>query len=180
MGPAPHVDLNPAMSSKMPYQREDGCGPDAEHAFHWIIDVLEESGTEYRISGGLAARSYGSKRPLADIDIEVPVAALPLLAERARPFVKQGPSLFVDASWKIMLLTLLYGQQIVELSGLPAMIFNKKVGSWDALGDDIRRVSKRRIFGQKVAVVTLAELIEYKIKLDRDVDSDDVSQLSSA
>ncbi len=168
------------MNSRTPHRTEDGCGPDTENAFFWIIDLLEETGTEYRVSGGLAARSYGSKRTLADIDIEVPTAALALLAEKTTPYVKEGPSLHSDASWKIMLLTLLYGRQVIELSGLPALIFNKKTRRWDVLGDDIGRVSKWPIFDRIVPVVTLAELIEYKTKLDRDVDRDDLSQLSGA
>lgn len=158
----------------------DGYGPDAERAFQWIIDLLNSTGVEYRISGGLAARSYGSSRPLADIDIEVPRAVLPLLAQKTKPLITREPALFVDASWRIMLLALLYGEQIIELSGLPAMIFNVDSGKWDVLGDDIRCVDRREIFGRIVPVVTRSELIEYKTKLDRDVDRDDVLQLSKA
>ncbi|OIO23732.1 hypothetical protein AUJ65_02825 [Candidatus Micrarchaeota archaeon CG1_02_51_15] len=39
----------------------------AAKAFAWIVRMLRKKGIPVRVSGGLAARAYESKRPLYDI-----------------------------------------------------------------------------------------------------------------
>jgi hypothetical protein len=41
-------------------------------AFQWIVRILETRAIPFAISGGLAAKSYGSLRELNDIDIDIP------------------------------------------------------------------------------------------------------------
>lgn len=38
----------------------------------WIMNILNKNKIPYRIEGGFAAKIYGSKRTLADIDIDIP------------------------------------------------------------------------------------------------------------
>mgnify|MGYP001612639666 CR=1 FL=1 len=42
-----------------------------KEAFLWIVGILKNNDVPFRISGGLAARLYGTKRKLADIDLEI-------------------------------------------------------------------------------------------------------------
>lgn len=86
----------------------DKTGPVAKHpdvALAWIADVLKSHNIPFQISGGLAAKVYGSDRPLADIDIDVPDEHLPLLADLLTDHVVWGPARYLDGEWDLMLLT---------------------------------------------------------------------------
>ena len=57
---------------------------DSQRAFDWITTLLDELGHPYVVVGGLAAIVYGSKRPLFDIDLDVPMFALREIVDRAQ------------------------------------------------------------------------------------------------
>ena len=96
-------------------------------AFKWIVDILRENHIPFQISGGLAAKMYGSKRRLYDIDVDIPDHLLRRLVSRVKPYVIFGPARFKDECWNLKLMTLKYHGQLIDISGAKkAKIFNKK------------------------------------------------------
>lgn len=49
-------------------------------ALDWLIPILTHSRAPFQITGGLAAHLYGATRPINDIDIDIPVSFLEVLA----------------------------------------------------------------------------------------------------
>ncbi len=90
---------------------------DARAALAWIVGALRERGVPFQITGGLAARCYGAKRPLVDIDIDVPEEHLPSLGRVLAEHVVFGPGRFRDDDWDLTLLTLRYAGQNIDLGG---------------------------------------------------------------
>jgi hypothetical protein len=149
-----------------------------EAAFYWIIDILEDQNIEYEISGGLAARIYGSNRELADIDIEVADADIVKIAPLVKKHIIFGPARYKDANWDIELMTLRYEGQEIDLAGIGAKIFNKQTKEWEFLAGSLRDAEMKEIFGRLVPVESRDSLVAYKTKLAREVDLEDIKQIS--
>lgn len=150
-----------------------------ERAFHWIIDLLERHKITYRISGGLAARVYGSKRELADIDIEVADEDILKIAREVGSRITFGPANYKDDHWDLELMTLVYEGQEIDIAGSGAKIFNKVTALWEPCSGDSRDVEIMEIFGRDVPVEPRKHLIAYKSKLLREVDIEDIKQLGT-
>lgn len=150
----------------------------ASEAFAWITSVLEELNVPFRVTGGLAARVYGSGRPLADIDIEVPEGELPRIFSAVSGHVVFGPARYRDDEFDLDLMTLNYCGQEIDLAGCGTdLIHDKTTGKWVGGHGDLSRCEECEVFGVKTPVVTLAELIDYKSRIRREVDLEDLRQM---
>lgn len=147
-------------------------------ALHWIVDLLQERGIPFQISGGFAANVYGSKRPLFDIDIDLPDARLLALAPKVKKYVIFGPARFKDRYWDLLLMTLLYKGQRIDLSGADSeKIFNRARKRWVKCKIDLASAERRTVFGKIVPLIPLKKLIAYKKKLARHTDLLDLKAL---
>jgi hypothetical protein len=151
---------------------------DTEKAFHWIIGLLESKKIVYRIIGGFAARVYGSDRELADIDIEIADKDIPRLVEGVKPYIVFGPARYLDENWDLNLMTLQYLGQEIDLAGADAKIFNQKTKLWETLASSTGDIELKEVYNKKVPLESRRSLIFYKTKLAREVDLEDVRQIS--
>ncbi|RJQ26550.1 MazG-related protein [Candidatus Parcubacteria bacterium] len=150
-----------------------------EHAFHWIVDILERHGITYRISGGLAARAYGVNRELADIDIEIADADIPNIVDDVKPYIIFGPARYNDEHWDLELMTLNYEDQEIDIAGIKAKIFNSETKQWEPCSDNLESIEIKEVFGRKVPIESMDSLIAYKTKVGREVDLEDIEQLKN-
>lgn len=149
-----------------------------EKAFLWITGLLEEHSIQYKISGGFAARIYGVQRDLADIDIEISKQDILKISELAKDNIIYGPSRFKDDHWDLELMTLCYDGQDIDISENEAKIFNKQSGAWEVIHSDLAKFELLEIYNKKVPIEEKNSLINYKNKLSREVDLEDIRQLS--
>lgn len=89
-----------------------------KEALIWIINILNKHKIPYMITGGYAARIYGSNRPLADIDIDVSDKSLYKIIPSVQKFISHGPNRYKDNNWDILGLTLHYKGQEIGISGV--------------------------------------------------------------
>lgn len=150
---------------------------DTKKAFRWIVGILRGQNIPFRISGGLAAKAYGSQRPLADIDIELQDSNIQELLPFVKGHVVEQPHRYKDAEWDVFCAVLEHSGQRIELIGADSMkIFDKTKQEWVSIGIGLQSVQKE-IFGMEVPVIPKAELIAYKSLIRREVDLADIEAL---
>lgn len=151
-----------------------------EEAFKWIVGLLEMHSIPFQISGGFAAKLYGSPRALADIDIGIPDTRFDDIYEEVKPYIKYGPERYLDDEWDLKLMTLAYEGQEIDIAGRDAVkIFDKGKGEWISAHRDLTISEDMEVYGIIVPVIPKEALIAYKKKIDREVDQLDVQALES-
>jgi hypothetical protein len=147
-------------------------------ALQWIIGLLDELEVPLQAVGGLAARTYGAKRPLVDFDFYVPTDALEKVAEAASEYVVRAPRHHRDDDWDITFMTLEYDGQKIELGGADGARYHDRLrGMWEDAAVDFERSVPRSVFGVEIPVMPFEQLASYKRGLDRDVDRRDLAEI---
>jgi hypothetical protein len=150
-----------------------------KEAFTWIVGLLREHKIPFQISGGFAANIYGSNRPLADIDIEIPDEKIFEIQKRIKKFIIYGPKRYKDDEFDLLLMTLKYKGQEIDICGINSQkLFNKKTMKWNPERIDLSKATKKKVYNLIVPIISLKDLITYKKKISRDVDIQDVKALS--
>jgi len=138
-------------------------------ALLWIIDILNKKGIPFQISGGFAAKIYGSPRPLNDIDIDIPDSYFPNIYEDVKPYITYGPDYYKDPKFNNLLITLNYNGQEIDISGATnGRMSNREKTAWLLYPCDFNKVTYQEVFGITVPVIPREDLIAYKRELDGD------------
>jgi hypothetical protein len=152
---------------------------ETKEALDWIVELLRKNKIPFEITGGLASRIYGSKRLLADIDIEVPDKSLPKVQQLTRRYIIYGPREYIDDNFDLPLMTLKYRGQVIDICGKDSeKIFDKKKRKWISEKTNLSKANMKKIGDLIVPVVPMRDLISYKKELGRNVDKKDVRELS--
>lgn len=149
-----------------------------EKALKWIVNILDKYKVPFQITGGLAARIYGSERELADIDIEISDSNFEKITPEIKDYIIFGPDIFKDENWDLLLMTLKYENQEIDICGADsAKIFNQNTKNWEKLNSDLLKAVIKEVYKIKIPVIPIENLIKYKSKMLRNVDKEDISFL---
>ncbi len=155
--------------------------PDIEAAFKWIVGILQKHQIPFQISGGFAARLYGSTRELADIDIAISDVRMSELIPDVSEYISFGPARYLDEEWDLQLITLNYREQEIDIGGIDNIkIFDKETKYWVSMSRDIAVVETKEVYGISVPLIPKSTLIAYKKKLMRDVDRLDILAMENS
>ncbi len=150
----------------------------AQKAFLWIISLLRKNKIAFHITGGLAAKIYGSPRALADIDIELHDKDVKKILPFVESFVVQGPGRYHDEQFNIYGISLRYKKFGIDLFGSDSQkVFDTQQKKWRKENINFDRATKKKVFGKIVPVIPLEELLKYKEKIARPVDLEDIKNL---
>jgi len=141
---------------------------DYKKAFKWIVKLLDKNGIKFHFHGGLAAYSYGSKIRYNDIDLDMNLEDMLKLSSIAKEYVLEEPWTGISSNkiWKGYLMVLKYQGVKIEITDAKnTKIFNKETGKYERFPTDIKKPTVKEIFGLKVPIMPLENLIDYKSKL---------------
>ena len=144
-------------------------------AFSWIIGILRKHKIPFLVSGGLAARIYGSARKVRDFDFDISTEGLEKIIDDVRPYVVSGPEKHRSRALENTLLKLRYKNQDIDIAGSSnTKIYDQKKSSWIDDSVNFERFEEKEIFGLKVHVTHPEDLIAYKSKSPRQEDIIDI------
>lgn len=148
-------------------------------ALKWIVGILEEKGIPYQISGGYAAKLYGSMRPLNDIDIDIPEKDLESIIENVQPYIVSRLQRYRDEKWDLDCMTINYQGQEIDIGGAyTTKITNKERIIWIPLITDFSKIKRIKVEDIEVSVISPEDLIEYKKELDGEHQLEDISAIT--
>ena len=148
-------------------------------ALGWITDLLAEAEIPFQVAGGVAAAAYGVTREVNNIDLYIAAEHVPQVmrlvgVER----IVHQPWRHRDESWDLILLAVEYKGQRIEVRVADVVRFRERAtGKWLDAAIDLDGSVPVVIWGVEVPVMPRAQLVEYKHRLDRDIDRQDLSEL---
>ncbi len=152
-----------------------------ETALVWIKQILEDNQVPYQIVGGLAARIHGGTRPVADIDLYIPRESAEQLMPHVQAWFSKPLTHYREGGWDLEYCQLIYQNQKIEIGLSPGtQIQDGKTGQWIELTTDFASSEMGEYQGISVPVIPVADLLAYKILLDREVDRIDIRELSNS
>ena len=150
----------------------------AKAALVWIVDILDKHGIPYQVEGGLAANCYGSNRELVDIDIFIPSFGFEKISKDVEGYVELGPEFHTGTHLKLVYQILDYcGQQIEICDAGRAEYLDTQNDTWIKRDIDFTKAKTIGIFGISTKVMRKDDLLEYKGRLNREVDIIDIEQI---
>jgi hypothetical protein len=150
----------------------------ASRALLWITDILNKKNIPFQITGGLAAKIYGSPRPLKDIDLDIPEERFAELIDDVRPYITFGPADIKNERWDLHLMVLNYHDQDIDVGSSRVKIHDDDTNTWLDFSCDLGRATYLEVAGVRMPVVPKADLIAYKRYLIGDHQKADIQAIS--
>jgi len=147
-------------------------------ALQWIVNLLNKNKIPFQIVGGLAAKAYGAKRELWDIDIYIPAKHEDKVIEETREYIVWGPKHVKEKNWDLEFMKIIYAGQKIEI-GSPekTKIFDNTKKRWFQEKINFSRSNIKEVYGIKIPVMPKKDLILRKKRLGRKVDKIDLKQM---
>lgn len=151
-----------------------------KEALRWIIKILKENKIKFNVLGGLAARAYGSRRMLVDIDLVMKDKDINKVSKEVKDYIIESPHYSKSKNWiSCYFMGLNYQGIKIEISGNRGdKILNSKTKKWENLGDGLFDPTYKNVLGLKLPITPKDKLIAYKTKLMREVDITDLEQIT--
>jgi hypothetical protein len=149
-------------------------GRHAKKALEWIVGILNASQIPFVVTGGLAARAYGSNRALQDIDISINRENFGTLCGEVSKYVFFGPKVYKDDNWNIYFMSIEYQTEEIDICSSVYDLYDSNLKKWVSKQRSLNFYNTINLYDITVPVVPKAALFEEKIQIGRSVDQEDL------
>ena len=155
-----------------------GSHKHTSEALHWIVKILRKHRVPFHITGGFAARVYGSERVLRDIDIELPTSGMKKVLKDIAPYLIYGPKQYKDRHFQVPLITLQYQNQKIDLSASDDLkLYDARTRKWVKYPVHVSRSPVKRVFGMHIRIASPEHLLRYKSMMMEKVQVEDIKAI---
>ena len=158
----------------------DSLLPKQTAALSWIFTLLSGREIPCVFCGGLAAIGYGSRRPLHDIDLFVPGDRFIEVVQAGEKYISKPAQHYREHSegWDLEYVQFMYRDIKVEVGNSNnASIYDSKEEKWVSLDIAFERSHYQQLLGIEIPLMQRDDLIAYKTRLGRPVDSEDIADM---
>lgn len=158
------------------YQKKD-----TKKALQWIVRLLHKNRIPFHVTGGFAARIYGSKRRLRDIDIEIPSSGMKKILKDIKSYVIYGPAHYKDRHFDVPLITVEYAGQKIDLSASDKLkLFDSRTHKWVRYPIHLSAAILKKVMGIWLPVAPAEQLLSYKSMMNEKVQLEDIAAIEQA
>jgi len=149
--------------------------PELETALKWIVKILNKHSIPFQIAGGFGVHLYGGRRPINDIDIDIPNEKFQDILPDIKSYIDFGPARYQDKKWDLDLITLDYHGQLIDISGAyGAKIYDEENNLWQPYPSQFDTARQIDVFGITVPVMNPEDLMGYKKLLNGEHQKEDI------
>ena len=152
-------------------------GEKEKSALRWIVGILNRHNVPFQISGGLAAKLYGSPRPLNDIDIDIPREKFEEIISDVKEYITLEPKDYKDEKWDLYLMTLNYAGQEIDIGSADIRIYDEKSNRWIPFSSRFDKSVWKEIEDLKIPIISKDDLIAVKKHLSGEHQKIDIAAL---
>jgi hypothetical protein len=137
------------------------------NALRWIIGILDRHNIQYQITGGFAAKLYGSSREVNDIDIDICEKDFQTILPYISHYLIDGPTHYNDGKWDGEFITINYRGQYIDISAIDSLrITNKERTEWLPYQQSYFESLDIDVNGMKLKILSPRKLVQDKKELD--------------
>lgn len=145
-----------------------------------MITILNQNSISYQIVGGLAAKTYGATRDLIDIDIYVSGHDFHEACRLCKSHLVWGPEVWKDSEWDCEFAKFEFEGQKLEIGNSDnTRRFDTEENDWVDEYINYHDFELQVYLDTPITVIPKEKLIEYKRKLNREVDLIDIKQMGN-
>lgn len=151
-----------------------------KEALLFLTGKLKENSVAFQVTGGLAAKVYGSTRPLYDIDLEVSHLDIQKVRVIFKDYIVDDFYHLQDNVFDIYLLSFKIDGVNVDIGQVEENYFTSPSGERKRIDSDLSKAVIIDVDGISVPVQDKGELLEYKRFMSREVDLKDIFDIENA
>lgn len=156
----------------------EATGEPPTAALRWVCGLLDASGIPFQVTGDVAAAAHGATRPIRSVELFVAAEHVPALLRAAEEHVVDYPWRRMDEAWDRVTLSLSHDGTTIDVCVIEAARFKEAAtGAWRDAGIDIMSSVLLRVLEVDAPVMPLAQLLDRKRRLDREVDRQDIRDI---
>lgn len=146
-----------------------------KNSLQWIVGILKNHNVPFQITGGFAAKIYGSNRHVNDIDIDIPENNFNEITKDIEPYIVFGPGRYKDKRWDLQLITLDYFGQEIDIGGAnETNIYDDAAQRWKHCPSNLETAQIHRVLDLELPVMDPNDLAQYKKLLEGDHQAEDI------